>query len=85
MMAVRAGVGYGLVPSMQVQPLLDSGELVALAPNDSVFVDLYWRHWQKAPPNARAISEMLMQHAREVLTQLPLASSAERHGGAVDD
>jgi LysR family transcriptional regulator, chromosome initiation inhibitor len=70
LMAVRAGVGYGLVPLAQVQPLLDSGELIALAPNDSVFVNLYWHHWEKAPPNAQAISELVMRHARAVLTPL---------------
>jgi LysR family transcriptional regulator (chromosome initiation inhibitor) len=85
LMAVRAGVGYGLVPSMQVQPLLDSGELIALAPNDNVFVNLYWHHWEKAPPNAKAISEMVMQHAREALTHLPPASPDGRDGRAVDD
>jgi len=67
--ALRAGVGYGLVPSLQVQPLLDSGELIALAPKDNVFVNLYWHHWEKAPPNAQAISELVIRHAREVLTQ----------------
>jgi LysR family transcriptional regulator, chromosome initiation inhibitor len=71
LMGVRAGVGYGLVPSMQVQPFLDSGELIALAPNDSVFVRLYWHHWEKAPPNARAISEMVIRHARQALSHLP--------------
>ena len=67
--ALRAGVGYGLVPSLQVQPLLDSGELIALAPNDNVFVSLYWHHWEKAPPSAQAISELVIRHARDVLTQ----------------
>lgn len=85
LMAVRAGVGYGLVPSMQVQPLLDSGELISLAPHDSVFINLYWHHWEKAPPNARAISEMVMQHACEALTQLPPASSDNRDERAVGD
>jgi LysR family transcriptional regulator (chromosome initiation inhibitor) len=41
LMAVRAGAGYGLVPSMQVQPLVDSGDLVAVAPHSTVFVNLY--------------------------------------------
>ena len=81
LMAIRAGVGYGLVPSMQVQPLLDSGELLALAPNDSVFVNLYWHHWEKAPPNAQAISELVIGHARAVLTQLS-SGSHEGHGSS---
>lgn len=84
MTAVRAGVGYGLLPSMQVQPLVDAGELIALAPNDSVFVNLYWHHWEKAPPNARAVSEMVMQHARKALTQSPPASPDSRDGRGGD-
>ncbi|MEW6342068.1 MAG: HTH-type transcriptional regulator ArgP [Paraburkholderia sp.] len=71
LMAVRAGVGYGLVPSMQVQPLIDSGELVALAPRSRVFVNLYWHHWENAPPNAKRISEIVMQYARQALIQSP--------------
>lgn len=62
--AVRAGVGYGLVPSIQVQPLLGSGELIALAPNDNLFVSLYWHHWEKAPPHAQTISELVMRQVR---------------------
>jgi len=74
LMAVRTGVGYGLVPTMQAQPLIEKGDLVALAPQDSVSIDLYWHHWEKAPPTARAISEMVMRHARQALSQSPPAS-----------
>ncbi|MDR8105034.1 HTH-type transcriptional regulator ArgP [Burkholderia cenocepacia] len=74
--AVRAGIGYGLVPAMQVRSLIESGELVVLAPGDSVSVDLYWHHWIKAPPNAQAISEVIMNQARHMLNQPPPASSA---------
>ncbi|WP_084688329.1 HTH-type transcriptional regulator ArgP [Paraburkholderia oxyphila] len=68
--AIQAGVGYGLVPSMQVQALKDSGDLVALAPRRKILVDLYWHHWEAAPPNARAVSEIVMYHARRSLVQL---------------
>jgi LysR family transcriptional regulator (chromosome initiation inhibitor) len=69
--AIRSGVGYGLVPSMQVQPLIDAGDVISLAPHHRVGVSLYWHHWKVAPPNARQISELIMRHAREALTQLP--------------
>ncbi|MFM0210042.1 HTH-type transcriptional regulator ArgP [Paraburkholderia sediminicola] len=74
LMAIRAGVGYGLVPSIQVQPLINSGDLISLAPHNSITVSLYWHHWEKAPPNAQAISDLVMRHARETLTQLSSAS-----------
>jgi LysR family transcriptional regulator (chromosome initiation inhibitor) len=74
LMAIRAGVGYGLVPSIQVQPLINSGDLVSLAPHNKIAVSLYWHHWEKAPPNAQAISELVMRHARKALTQVLSAS-----------
>lgn len=72
--AIRAGVGYGLVPSMQVQPLIDAGDVISLTPQHRIAVGLYWHHWKAAPPNARQISELIMRSAREALTQLPLES-----------
>lgn len=67
--AIRAGVGYGLVPSIQASPLIGAGDLIPLAPNHRIAVNLYWHHWEKAPPSAQAISEMVMSRAREVLIQ----------------
>ncbi|WMY09520.1 HTH-type transcriptional regulator ArgP [Paraburkholderia phenoliruptrix] len=69
--AIRAGVGYGLVPSMQVQPLIDAGDVISLAPHHRVAVSLYWHHWKAAPPNAQQISELIVRRACEALTQLP--------------
>lgn len=69
LMAIRAGVGYGLVPSIQAGPLINAGDLISLAPDQRISVSLYWHHWEKAPTNAQAISELVMRHAREALTQ----------------
>jgi len=74
--AVRTGVGYGLVPSMQARPLVDSGELVVVTPNRNVEVDLYWHHWEVSPPNAAAISESIVFRARQVLIQPPIRPPA---------
>lgn len=68
--AIRAGVGYGLAPSMQVQPLIDAGEVVSLASQRKIAVNLYWHHWKTAPPNAQQISELILHRARETLIQL---------------
>lgn len=67
--AIERGVGYGLVPSIQAQPLIDVGRLVRLAPNHKIAVDLYWHHWETAPSNAQAISDLVMRHARRELIQ----------------
>jgi LysR family transcriptional regulator (chromosome initiation inhibitor) len=75
--AVRSGAGYGLVPAMQAQPLIDSGELVVLKPGRKVSVNLYWHHWEVAPPTAAAISEEVIRQARQVLRQLPADFSGD--------
>ena len=74
LLAIRAGIGYGLVPAMQVRGLIDSGELAVLAPHKIVSVDLYWHHWVKAPANAQSISDMIMRQARLTLIHAPSAS-----------
>lgn len=79
--AIRAGIGYGLVPAMQVQPLVDSGDLIALAPHKKISVELYWHHWVTAPPNARMISDLIIRQARETLIQ-PSPPSLEQPGGS---
>lgn len=84
LMAIRAEVGYGLVPSLQVRPLIDSGDLVGLAPRDRISVSLYWHHWDTAPPNARAISELVMHYARQALTQLPASPDTPDESTADD-
>lgn len=67
--AIERGVGYGLVPCLQAQPSIDAGKLVCLAPSHRISVDLYWHHWETAPSNAQAISDLVIQHARRTLIQ----------------
>jgi LysR family transcriptional regulator, chromosome initiation inhibitor len=69
--AIQSGVGYGLVPCLQAGPLIDAGDLTSLAPHKRIEVSLYWHHWEKAPPNAKAISELVVRHARCALCQIP--------------
>lgn len=43
--AVRAGWGVSVVPALGVSDLIDSGELVNLAPQHRLGVALYWHCW----------------------------------------
>jgi LysR family transcriptional regulator (chromosome initiation inhibitor) len=42
-----AGLGWGLMPALQVQGQLARGELVELFPGRHVDVPLYWHHWRQ--------------------------------------
>jgi LysR family transcriptional regulator, chromosome initiation inhibitor len=70
---VAAGVGYGLVPSLQAGPLVARGDLVDLAPGLPVLVHLYWHHWELEPPLAQGITAHIVARARTLL----LAPSSE--------
>lgn len=65
--AILAGVGYGLVPSMQAQHQLDSGDLVDLAPTKPSRVPLYWHHWAAEPSFAQEITHHIVEGARQAL------------------
>ncbi|AIP30716.1 lysR substrate binding domain protein [Paraburkholderia xenovorans LB400] len=67
--AIEKGIGYGLVPCLQASSLIEAGKLVRLAPQHKVEVNLYWHHWETAPSNAQAISELVVRHAHRALIQ----------------
>ncbi|KQU78205.1 MULTISPECIES: LysR family transcriptional regulator ArgP [unclassified Rhizobacter] len=74
--AAAMGWGIGVVPELQARPLLDSGALVALRPDDRLAVRLYWHQWKLGPdgaaPSARVglldrVGDALLSGARAVL------------------
>lgn len=69
--AVCMGWGVGVAPELQLRPLLASGELVALRPEISVDVRLYWHQWKLA-------SELVAAPARVAL--LDQIGQALAHG-----
>ncbi len=72
MEGVVAGVGYGLVPSLQAAAAAERGELVDLAPDEPVLVNLHWHHWELEPPLSREITKLVVGHAQAQL--LPRAA-----------
>ncbi|MFJ5810471.1 LysR family transcriptional regulator ArgP [Streptomyces sp. NPDC093093] len=65
--AVAAGLGWGLVPQAQADPLLRSGELVLLTPKRTMDVPLYWQQWKLDSPALAAVAEVIAEAAREAL------------------
>jgi len=42
----RRGLGWGMVPEMQAQAALESGEIQNLLPGRWLDIPLYWQHWR---------------------------------------
>jgi LysR family transcriptional regulator (chromosome initiation inhibitor) len=57
-----AGLGWGLVPALQVQGQLARGELIELLPGRHVDVPLYWHHWRQGGE----LLENLTSHLRRI-------------------
>jgi LysR family transcriptional regulator (chromosome initiation inhibitor) len=66
--AVLAGWGASVVPEMQVRSLLDSGELVNLAPRASLPVHLYWHCWNLHSAVIDRLTAALAQAASRALS-----------------
>ncbi|KOV53970.1 chromosome replication initiation inhibitor protein [Streptomyces sp. AS58] len=65
--AVAAGLGWGMVPEVQAEPLLRSGRLVHLAPDRAVDVPLYWQQWKLDSPALAAVAEAVTRTAEQTL------------------
>lgn len=73
--AIQMGSGYGIVPAAQAKALLESGELVDLAPSLPLRVPLYWHHWRQEPPLARRATEFITRCAKlALLSEMPADS-----------
>jgi LysR family transcriptional regulator (chromosome initiation inhibitor) len=65
--AVLAGWGVSVVPELLVRGLVAQGELVNVAPDTSVPVQLYWHCWNLQSGVIDQLSMALTQAAREAL------------------
>ncbi|HEX4721962.1 MAG TPA: LysR family transcriptional regulator ArgP [Pseudonocardiaceae bacterium] len=66
--AVVGGMGWGLVPQSQAEPLLRAGALVNLAPDRPVDVPLFWQQWKLDSPALAATATAVLAAARAALT-----------------
>jgi LysR family transcriptional regulator (chromosome initiation inhibitor) len=65
--AVAAGLGWGLVPEPQADPLLRDGRLVGIAPGRPVDVPLYWQQWKLDSPALAQVADTVTATAAETL------------------
>ncbi|HEY9102302.1 LysR family transcriptional regulator ArgP [Chitinimonas sp.] len=69
-LAVRLGLGYGMVPEQQAESFVARGELIDLCPGRTSDVALYWHHWRVQSPKLEKLSTEVLRQARQVLRPL---------------
>ncbi|RWU22270.1 ArgP/LysG family DNA-binding transcriptional regulator [Pseudomonas alkylphenolica] len=66
----EAGLGWGLVPELQVREQLADGRLVEISVDKPIDVPLYWHHWRNGGQLLSQLTEHLRQTARHWLVPL---------------
>lgn len=64
--AVRAGLGWAMVPEAQLGDDLDTGELVLLRSRERRDVPLYWQVWTLGTPRLTRLTEAVHDAARRL-------------------
>lgn len=67
MQAIALGLGWGMLPELQMRDLRERGMLVDIAPNRPTDVALYWHGWKVQSPRMERLSRVLVDHARTLL------------------
>lgn len=67
---IEAGMGWGLVPQLQVREQLERGTLVELLPDRPIDVPLYWHHWRNGGQLLTRLTEHLAKNAGQWLVPL---------------
>jgi len=65
--AARLGLGWGMVPEQLAAPWLAAGELVDLAPGQSLDVPLYWQRWRLESPSLAALTAAVRRQSAAAL------------------
>lgn len=68
-LAVRLGMGWGMLPDTQSTDPLAAGELVELAPGRSTDVPLYWQQWNLRSPALDALAAAVTAGADTALVR----------------
>jgi LysR family transcriptional regulator (chromosome initiation inhibitor) len=66
----EAGMGWGLVPELQVRDQLSRRTLVELLPDRPIDVPLYWHHWRNGGQLLTRLTEQLVKKAGQWLVPL---------------
>lgn len=76
--AVRAGLGWGMIPEPHLAADLTSGDLVRLPGGRPVDVPLHWQRWRLDSPALRRLSEDVRRAAQALRRPRPAPPPASR-------
>ncbi|ENV34048.1 LysR family transcriptional regulator ArgP [Acinetobacter gerneri] len=65
--AIEQSLGYGMIPTIQVQSSIASGKLVEILPEACINIPLYWHHWNKQTAKLDQLTEHLLLQAKKLL------------------
>ena len=65
--SVLAGLGFGLLPELQMQPYLDNGELIDLSPGYFLDTPLFWHYWQSESTLMATLRHQITDTAKRTL------------------
>ena len=68
--AVLAGLGFGLLPELQMQAHFANGDLIDLAPGYFLDTPLYWHHWQTESPLLQQLRLQVLAGAQDCLVAI---------------
>lgn len=65
--AALAGLGFGMMPELQVKDLIDNGQLVDVVPGYAQDISLYWHFWQAESPVMAQVRQSVIKAAQRHL------------------
>lgn len=68
--AIRLGLGFGIIPEMQIQQQLRNGDLEVLMSTAQTDVTLYWHHWKQQSQPLKVLTDCIVQQAQQRLIQV---------------
>jgi LysR family transcriptional regulator (chromosome initiation inhibitor) len=69
--AIELGMGWGMVPEVQLQQRHGRPPLVEVLPDAPVDVALYWHHWEREPLTAQRLTQAVRNAASRALLPPP--------------
>ena len=65
--AIRLGLGYGMVPELQLKMEREDSNIIGLFPELTVDIPLYWHHWNQQSAPLNNLTEYMIRNAKSVL------------------